>query len=333
MPTGVIKLAKSVQSAITLPLPKKTLLIALWPYAAVTFAHLIWGVNFIVAKLTLQEIPPMSLAFLRFVIAIFLILPFLIFEKDKTRLQKNDLPWIFLSGTLMITLNIGLFYMGLERTDAVTAAILTMVIPVSSVFLGWIFLKEKVYIINLFGIFLGLIGASLILGLPLIFLGVRAFSPEVMVGNLLIIISSICWVSGAIISKKKLAKYSPLTITTTIFVIGVLTFLIPAASEYLHNPEWIFKVTYLGIFGVLFISVASSISAFFLFEWGLKKIGIIKADLFQYIEPVIATALGILLLNEQIGFMFIIGSVLVILGVYWSTLGRETHKHIKSHRT
>jgi drug/metabolite transporter (DMT)-like permease len=333
MPTKVIQLAKALPGVLAVPnVSKQQLWNITWPYAAIVMAHLIWGINFIVAKITLQEIPPMSLAFLRFTMAIFLILPFLIFEKDKTKIQKTDLPWILLSGILMITFNIGLFYLGLEKTDAISAAVLTMTIPIASVLLGWTFLKEKVYVINLFGIFLGLIGAVLILGLPQILLGGRPFSPEVVTGDLLIILSSLAWVGGAIISKRKLSRYSPLTITTLIFAIGVITFLLPATGEYLHNPEWINKITYLGIFGLTFISVASSVSAFFLFEWGLKRVGIIKADLFQYIEPIVATFLGVWMLSEQIGFYFIVGSVLAILGVYWSTLGRESHKHPKHHR-
>lgn len=117
-----------------------------------------------------------------------------------------------------------------------------------------------------------------------------------------------------------------------VFLIGALIFLVPAINEFLQNPGWFKHLTYLGIFGIAYMTLASSISAYFLFQWGLDQLGITKADLFQYIEPVIAISLGILILGENLRFSFVIGTVLIILGVYWSTLAKEGHKHHKAHR-
>lgn len=308
----------------------KSLLIRFWPYLAIIIAHTIWGINFVVTKVTLQEIPPMSLAFLRFTLAIILLSPFLITEKIK--IDKADLPKLIGIGVLMVTLNIAFFYAGLSRTSVTSASVLTMIIPLVSVLFGWWLLKEKIYTTNLIGILLGLFGAILVIGLPFLILGLQGES-ESLLGSILIILASITWVVGAIISKEMLTKYSTLTITAIIFLVGIATFIIPAMSEYLKDPSWPSKVTLLGLMGLSFISFASSISAYFLFEWGLSKIGIIKADLFQYLEPLVAVSLGVFILNEQLRFSFIIGALLVGLGVYWSTLGKERHKHHKAHRT
>lgn len=302
-----------------------------WPYAAIIIAHVVWGFTFVIAKLTLQEFPPMSLAFLRFVIATLLIAPFLFTEKNRVNIQKEDLPWLFAIGALMVTLNISFFYTGLLRTNVTSASVLTMVIPVFSVLLGWTFFKEKVYVVNLVGIALGLLGAILVIGLPTLVFG-EQIPPEVLIGDILIILASISWVAGAVLSRKMLKKYSSLTITTLMFGTGVITFLLPAVNEYLQNPGWPSQVTWLGIFGLLFIAVASSICAYFLFEWGLSKLGVIQADLFHYIEPPIATTLAILVLGENLQFSFIIGGLLIAIGVYWSTLLKTEHKHHKAHR-
>lgn len=302
-----------------------------WPYAAIIIAHIIWGFTFVIAKLTLQEFPPMSLAFLRFVLATLLITPFLFIEKKKIDIQKEDLPWLFAIGVLMVTLNIAFFYTGLLRTNVTSASVLTMVIPVISVLLGWMLLKEKVYTVNLAGIALGLLGAILVIGLPTLFFG-EQIPAQVVIGDILIILASISWVTGAVISRKMLKKYSSLVITTFMFGTGVITFFLPAVNEYLQNPGWPSQVTWLGIFGLLFIAIASSVCAYFLFEWGLAKIGVIQADLFHYIEPPIATTLAVLILNEQLQFSFIIGGLLIAIGVYWSTLLKTEHKHHRAHR-
>lgn len=302
-----------------------------WPYAAIITAHFIWGINFIAAKLALGEIPPMSLAFLRFALALLLLTPFLWTERAKLKVDKEDLPSLFAAGAMMVTFNIAFFYAGLMRTTVIDAAVLTMVIPIISVLFGWWFLKEKVYVVNLFGIISGLAGAVAVIGLPLLMVGGKVTS-STLLGNFLLIFASISWVFGALLSKKMLKKYSTLTVTAIIFLVGVVTFFIPALTEFFQKPSWPTQVTYIGIISLLFITVASSISAYFLFEWGLGKLGIIKADLFQYIEPVVATSLGVLLLNEHVHFSFIIGAALIALGVYWSTLGKEHHKHHKAHR-
>ncbi len=302
-----------------------------WPYATIIIAHVIWGFTFVIAKLTLQEFPPMSLAFLRFVIATALIAPFLFTEKKRPQIDKQDLPWLFGIGALMVTLNISLFYTGLLRTNVTSASVLTMVIPVVSILLGWAFLKEKVYVVNLVGIAIGLLGAVLVIGLPTLLFGEQIPS-EVVLGDILIILASISWVIGAVISRKMLKKYSSLLLTTFMFATGVITFFLPAVNEYLQNPGWTSQVTWIGIFGLLFIAIASSICAYFLFEWGLSKLGVIQADLFHYIEPPIATTIAILILGETLQFSFIIGGLLIAIGVYWSTLLKKEHKHHRAHR-
>ncbi|MFH0936961.1 MAG: EamA family transporter [Candidatus Daviesbacteria bacterium] len=329
----MLKILKAVPAKLTLPNLGigKAVLAKSWPYLAVLVAHIIWGSNFVVAKLTLQEIPPMSLAFLRFALAILLLSPFLILEK-KIKIDKNDLPKLLAIGVLMAVLNIAFFYFGLERTTVTSASILTLIIPLISVLGGWWFLKEKIYVVNLAGIIIGFIGALLVFGIPLIILGIKT-SSEAIFGNILIILASISWVAGAILSKNMAKKYSTLIITAVVFSVGAIAFLLPALSEFVQNPKWISQVTYIGVLGVLFITIASSISAYFLFEWGLAKIGVIKADLFQYIEPIIAIAMGVLILSESIDFGFVIGGALIALGVYWGTVAKEQHRHHKAHRT
>ncbi|MDO8618762.1 MAG: EamA family transporter [Candidatus Daviesbacteria bacterium] len=299
------------------------------PYLALLIAHIIWGANFVVAKVTLQEIPPNSLAFLRFGLACLLLTPFLLAETKKVKIAKEDLPKLVLIGVLIITLNITFFFAGITKTTVINAAVLTLIIPVLSVFFGWIFLKEKVYLINLAGIVLGFLGAIIILRVPQFFIG--TFSPTEVIGNILLILASIAWVAGAVISREMLKKYPSLIVTSIAFMVGTVTFILPAANEYLHDPTWLGHVTWLGIFGLVYMTLLSSISAYFLFEWGLAKTSVVSANLLQYIEPFVAAGLAIMLLGEQITVPLLVGAVLITAGVYLGTLAKESHH--KSHKT
>lgn len=300
------------------------------PYIALLIAHLIWGGNFVVAKITLEEFPPASLALFRFAFASLLLAPFFFANSKKSHLDKKDFPKLILVGILMITLNITFFFEGIKRTTAINASVLTLVIPSISVLLGWIMLREKIYLLNLFGILLGLIGAVVIIGLPAILQG--NFSPEMMLGNLLIILACLVWVLGAVFSKELLKKYSSLTVTAVIFMVGTITFLIPALKEYLVDPSWPQQITFLGFLGLLYMTFLSSVSAYFLFEWGLFRLGVIKADLLQYIEPFVASSLAIFILGETLSPTFLAGTLLIVVGVYLGTLAKEIHHRHKFHR-
>lgn len=307
------------------------------PYIALLLAHVIWGGNFVVAKITLQEFPPSTLAFLRFALACLLIAPFFYAETKKglpagrqVKIDHKDIPKLISIGILIITLNITFFFQGITKTTAINASVLTLIIPMLSVLLGWLILKEKIYLVNLGGILLGLIGAVVIVGLPQIFLG--GYSPEVMTGNILIIMASISWVVGSILSRQMLLKYPSLTVTGIAFLIGTVTFIFPAINEYIQDPGWPNKVTALGGMGLAYMTLLSSISAYFLFEWGLAKTSVITSNLFQYIEPFIASLLAIVILSESLTIELLIGIALISIGVFLGTLAKEIHHHRKMHR-
>ncbi len=293
---------------------------------AIIGAHLIWGANYVFAKITLQEIPLMSLGFLRYGLACLLITPFLFSLAPKDiRIKFEHLPKLILGGLLVACVNIAFFYMGLNRTTAIDASVLELSIPVISVIGGWWFLKEKIYTANLVGIIISLLGALSVIGIPLLLVG--NFTSKQLVGNFLIIASSISFVAGSMILKKMLKIYSPLVITAITFLTATIAFSIPALIEYIQNPNWVLKVSILGIFGLIYITVLSSICAYFLLLWGLNKIPISHANMIQYLEPAVAATLAVPLLGERISFSFIIGTCLIVLGVYWGTLGKDDHHH------
>ncbi|OGE30758.1 hypothetical protein A3C59_03520 [Candidatus Daviesbacteria bacterium RIFCSPHIGHO2_02_FULL_36_13] len=301
------------------------------PYIALILANIIWGGNFVVAKITLQEFPPMSLAFSRFVLATILLLPFFLSQTKKIKIDKKDLPKLIAIGIFIITLNITFFFEGIKRTTVTDASVLLLIGPMLSVLAGWWFLKEKVFLVNLIGIALGFIGALVIIGLPDILSG--NMSSQNIIGNILILLASVSWVVGAVIAKGILKKYSSLVVTAIAFMVGMVTFALPALVEYLKNPDWILGITTLGILGLIYMVLLSSISAYFLFEWGLSKTSVGTADLLQYIEPFVATFFAITILGEVLSPTFLGGAALIAVGVYLGTLAKEAHhRHHRAHR-
>lgn len=310
----------------------RTILIASMPILALLISHIVWGATPVIAKISLNEFPMMTLAFLRFFLAFLLLLPFLWISKKEVKLKTEDLPKILGIGLLMVTFHIFFFFSALQKTTAINASVLSLTVPIFSVIVGWTLLREKVYVINIVGIILGAIGAIIVIGLPLIFLG--NLTSSVLIGNILMILSSLSFVGGAILSKFMLKRYSPLLIVASSFLIGAISFLPLALIEQFKNPAWYHQLTIIGIFGLMYLTLLSSICAYFLFEWGVEKVGVIRADLIQYIQPSIAASLAVPILHERISYSFIVGTCLIVLGVYWGTLGKSEHHHhhFKHHR-
>ncbi len=300
------------------------------PYVARLMAHLLWGGNYVVAKVTLHEIPVMTLSFLRFGLACLLISPFLLnLEPKMKRVKYTHLPRLIIASLLIGTVNITFFYLGISKTLAINASVLNLIVPVLSVIGAWWFLKERIFVINLVGIVISLLGTIAIIGLPLLF--TSNFSGIEMFGNLLLILAGVSFVAGALILKPLFKDYSPLSITAFTFLTAVVAFFIPAVLEYIANPGWVQQVSFLGIFGLLYIAVLSTVVAYFLMVWGFSRIELSHATIIQYIEPVVAASLAVPLLHERISYSFIVGFCMIALGVYWGTLGRTEHHHI-NHR-
>lgn len=304
------------------------------PYLALLIAHLIWGANFVIAKITLAEFPIMSLAFGRFFLAFLLLIPFLLtLGRQQLAVKLEHLPKLVIVSLLMVTLNIVLFFEGITRTTAINASALSMSNPIISVFIAWLFLKEKIYFINLLGIAFGLVGAFVIIGLHLIFFG--SYSGSDLLGNLLIVLSALSSVVGLILAKDLLKTYPPLLLSTILFGIASISFFIPAVYEYMQNPEWVNKISVIGVLGLFYMALMASVVAYFLLSWAIEKLDIVQASLFEYINPAVTATLAVPFLGERISFSFIIGTCLVVLGVYWGTLGKPQHHHLqqKHHRT
>lgn len=275
----------------------------------------------------------MTILFLRFALSALLLLPFLLsIDRSQHSIKINHLGTLVLAGLFLIVFNNAFGYTGISMTTAINASSLTMIVPVVSVLAGWIIFRERIFLINLMGVFSGLIGALVIIGLPLLFLG--NFSTVSLLGNMLIIMSSFSFVAGAVLAKELSKEYHPLVLTSIIFMIGAMAFFVPALLDYLNNPGWVSRLSILGILGIIYITVLATVCSYILINWGLSRVGMGQATLFQYIEPAITASLAVPLLGERVSYSFIVGTCLIVLGVYWGTLGKAEHHHThhKSHR-
>lgn len=291
-------------------------------YVYLLIASLIWGATPAIMKLTLLEVPPFSLGFIRMFFASIILITFL--YKD-LKIKRADI-WLFiLAATTGTTLNLSLFFLGLQLSHAINAAILIASVPIFTIFASHIFLKEKLHIKIIIAGTLALIGVIFIIGKP----DGPTTLPQ-LVGNIFLLASSLAWVAYEIIAKKLLKTYKSSTVTFYTTSIGAATFAPLFVWEYVKNPNWISGVTPSATAGIIYGIIFASLIAYSAWQAGLSKIPSGEAAFFFYLEPISGSALSILILGEKLTPTLILGGSLIFAGVILAEYKRRNHPLLKT---
>jgi len=275
-------------------------------------ANVIWGFASPIFKWSLTNIPPFTLAFLRFFIASILLGLYLRKNLSMPIKDKGDLKLLVIHALTSITGNILFFFLGLQLTLAVNAPVIASSQPILVFLFAYIFLKEKFKFKKLLGMIIGTLGILVIVLEPLYYHGLDGNT----LGNFFIVLATISGAVGMLIGRQIFQKYNPLVLTFWAFIISAVSFLPPAIAEFMQNPLLYTQLDIRGIVGIVFGAVFSSTIAYGLFSYGLSKIQANEASLFIYIDPVAGTILSYFMLHEPITIPFIIGAVFIFLGIY-----------------
>ncbi|MFZ5366258.1 MAG: DMT family transporter, partial [Patescibacteria group bacterium] len=276
----------------------------------------IWGIAGPVIKNTLQFIPPFTFLFWRFLLASLIFLPFFIFVARREKETIRSLLPIVPIGFLGIPLCLSFIFLGFQRTTALDGTILAAMAPIFIVSAGVLFLKEKVTRLESIGLVIAVAGSIIMISQPLLEGG--AFAQKNLVGNLLIFASNIVWTAYVICSKVEFKKHSPFVITAVSFFTGLLAiFPLALIESNLQITNYQLLITnYPVLFGILYMVILSSVVAYFAFEQGLRLIEASEATLFAYLQPIFAAPLAVFWLKESITPPFLLGAVIITLGVF-----------------
>lgn len=279
---------------------------------ALILANIIWGAASPIFKLALTNIPPFTLAFLRFFIATGLLILVLRSSLSYPIRTKKDFLLLFAYAVLGIFLNIMFFFFGLEHTLAMNAPVIISSQPIMTFLFSAIFLHEPIRKKKIAGVSIGFMGILLIILEPLLVQGLDGS----IIGNLFLILATVCAAISTIIGHRLFSAYPPLVVLFWAFFISTALFAPFAAQEFTHNPMIYSNLDTRGIGGILFGSVFSSLVAYSAFSWGLSRIKATDASLFAYVDPIAGTILAYFLLHEPITTPFIIGTLFIFLGIY-----------------
>jgi drug/metabolite transporter (DMT)-like permease len=284
---------------------------------SVHFALLIVQLAFATApvavKIALRELSSPALALLRVVAAtaLFLVLHRLLGgERILSRSDYGRLAWYALFG---VVLNQLLYITALTRTTATTAQTLVTAGPALTLLVAILLQRETASGGKWLGIGLAAAGALYLVGAD--------FGGAAGVGNLMILLNVLSFSIYLVISRDILARYSPLTVITWVFVfgtIGMTPFGLPAAAREVTS---ISAATWLA---VAWIVLVPTVAAYYLNQWALKRVEASVVAVYTYLQPIGTALLAMPLLGERPGLRLIPAAALIFLGVgITASLGRR----------
>jgi len=303
------------------------------PLQLLFLTGLIWGISFPVIKISLQFLPPLPLLWYRLSIASLIFVPLALYS------WKTSGEYLSFRRTILITLlglsgpiaSLTLLYLGMNLTYASRAVLIMSLNPlITSMILSWFNRQNNKVSLATITTFAGLIA---VVSEPLWTNGTPNYSR--FTGNLLVLSAGIVWALSTWASKIKYAKNiqrnSPITLMALAFLGGTMA-LTPVV--YFMNPNYI--LTPLSFFtlnpkillyGILYLSLISSVMGFMTFEAAAKLVKPLTASRFLYLQALFGIPISIIFLREPLNLSFLAAAGIITLGI----IGRENeNRHTSS---
>jgi drug/metabolite transporter (DMT)-like permease len=280
-------------------------------YTLLILISFIWASSFIVVKSATEEIDPIDLGFLRFVVATPLLFLILIYQKKNLQISKNEIPSLIVLGLTGVTLLYLFQYFGIFYTTASTSAVLINTNVIFIAILSIIFLKENLSFKRISGILLSFIGVCIVIFSD-ISIEDFSFNNIFLFGSVLVLLSAFCWAIYTTVGKKLLKKYDTIVITSYTFALGTIFYVPLVISDIYINIQHYSMNVYIYI---LYLAIFCSVIGYIGWYYALKDTEASKVAVFLNLIPMFAIIMSFLL-GENITLIFIIGAIFIIYGVY-----------------
>lgn len=270
-------------------------------------AVLIWSGNMTINQLTVGAIAPSSIAFLRWVLALAVLTPFLAPAAWKHRATiRREWPKLAVLGLLGMGLWQGLAYVAAETTSATNMGILAAMVPLLTVLLSALILREPPSLGGVAGGILALIGVAILLGRgnPLSLLELT-----VAKGDALMLVAATCYALYGVMLKRWPIGLPPWVLLYAQVIFAVL-FLLP---PYLMGPMTPVDSSNIGL--ILYAGIPASIITTFLWMLAIRQIGASQASIFINLMPLFSAIIAMVALGERIALFHFLGGALILAGV------------------
>ena len=294
---------------------------------AAAFAAILFGASVVAVRIAVRDVPPLTLAFLRFAQgSLVLLVALAVFKRDLLRVHRRDnhgsslrrfappvgvprfgdLPFLALLGALLFTIFPYTFNAGLRYNAASRAALIVATMPLMTVVISRFASRERLTAQQVGGVLTSIAGVAVVLA------DHGGASVGSVKGDLLLLTTALCGAIYNVLVKSVLTRYAGITVTFYAMLFGSL-FLAPAsfAESGLHiagsSAQTLAMVVFLGVFG--------GALGFSLWTTALKQLSPTQVAVYINLNPIAATLLAATVLHEQLSGYFALGFVAVVAGV------------------
>nr|WP_290700303.1 DMT family transporter [Halomonas sp. UBA3074] len=268
---------------------------------------LIWSGNMTINQLSVGAIAPSSIAFLRWLLALAVMTPFVLPAVLRHRVEiRRQWPKLALLGLLGMGLWQGLAYVAAETTTATNMGILAAMVPLLTVLLSALILREPPTLGGVLGGVLAFVGVTVLLGRgnPLSLLQL-----QVALGDALMVVAATCYALYGVMLKRWSMNLPPWVMLYAQVCFAVLILLPP----YLMGPMTPIDGQNIGL--ILYAGIPASVITTFLWMRAVRQIGANQSSIFINLMPLFSAVIAMIFLGERVAGFHFAGGLLILAGV------------------
>ena len=279
-------------------------------HIALIIVNLIYALNYTIAKDVMPEyIQPSGFILLRVIGgSILFFVTYIFFVKE--RVKKKDFFRLMLCGLFGVAINQLFFFEGLNLTTPINAAIIMTISPVLVIITSAIIIKEKITVRKIIGIFLGLIGACILI----LNSGDISFENDFFIGNILVLINATSYAIYLVLVKTLMKRYNPITVMFYVFIFGLIFVLPFGIDEILKidlstfNEEIYLKIG--------FVVICTTFIAYMFNAFALKSLNPSVVSVYIYLQPLLASLIAIALNSDSLSLVKILSAIFIFSAVF-----------------
>src|ERR1700754_676185 len=267
----------------------------------------IWGSTWLFIKLGLENLPPITFAGIRFVIACAIL--FLMIRARGISLPANRRDWglLALTGVLSFSLNYGLVFVGEQYIPSGLAAVLQATLPAFGLVIAHVHLpSERMTWSKIFGVVLGFAGVAVVFSNQLAIAGGKALA-----GCVALVLSAFFAAYSNVLVKAHGRKMEPAILAAGQMFFGLIPLLLIGIP--LEGNPFRFHWTPIAVMALLYLAVVGSVIAILLYYWLIQHMNVTNTMLISLVTPVVAVVLGMVVLGEDLSWRTVAGGIMIMV--------------------
>lgn len=273
-----------------------------------------WGFNFVALKLLYEQMTPPAVALVRFALMFLVLAGFCAARKESLRYPKGDRMRLLVLGFLAMGVYMVLFLEGMRDSAPAEGAILLATSPIFTALIASATGQERLIRGSLVGAVAAFAGVALVMA------GAPAADSGKLLGNVLILCSSVVWAGATVFSRPLVERYSPYRVLT-LSMPGALVILVPYGLVASLEAPWA-TLSATTWWTLAYITLVAGAIGFIGFYEGVKQIGGPSAMLYQYFVPIIAALSAWIVFGRTLSALQFLGVAIVLGGVAWANRAR-----------